>query len=65
MLKIDMTFSLGPTNQSVNLSLANSQRTKWWNPVTTLVKAGVTYEIAIWYVTLGAKFEFTTSLSAT
>jgi hypothetical protein len=61
-LKIVMTSKRGPSGQGVDLSLADSRGSKWWDPVNAVVEANATYEIAVWYVTAGAEFEFQTSL---
>jgi hypothetical protein len=61
-LRIVTTSKPGPSGQGVDLSLADSRGSKWWDPVIALVEANVTYEIAVWYVTPGAEFEFKTFL---
>jgi hypothetical protein len=61
-LKIEMSYSPGTTGQAIDLSLADSEGKKSWHPVTAAVKGNTTYEIAIWYLTPGAQFEFRTSM---
>jgi hypothetical protein len=63
-LKIVFKATAGEKGQGVDLSLADSTGSMSWDPVVTSVLANTTYEIAIWYVTPGATFEFQTFLEA-
>ena len=53
------------TQGNLDLSFNDPEWHEWWYPVSTTVKAGVTYQITIWeYEFPGVEFELRTSLSA-
>jgi len=57
-----MKSSMGTATQVLDLTFTNSAGAEWWYPISVPIKAGATYQIALWYVSPGVEFELQTSL---
>jgi hypothetical protein len=57
-----MKSSLGTATGVLDLTFTNSEGREWWYPVSVPIRAGATYQIALWYASPGIEFELRTSL---
>jgi hypothetical protein len=64
VLDLNLTITKRNPIQGLDISLWDPQlgADTWWDPVRAPIKAGVTYQITVWYGTPGVEFEMRSAI---